>query len=49
MYKTRGAIYNLQVFILKLQGANYELKIELQFSKKFAESSFATASYQSFL
>ena len=34
----------LQVFILKLRVANYELNLELQFSKKFAQSNFETAS-----
>ena len=36
--------WKLQVFILKLQVANYELNLELQFSKAFSESNFETAS-----
>ena len=35
----------LQVFILKLGVVNYELNLEMQFSKKFAQSKFETASY----
>ena len=38
----------LQSFILKLRAANYEINFELQVSKKFAESSFETASCSSF-
>ena len=34
----------LQVFILKLQVANYDLNLELQFSKIFDESNFKTVS-----
>ena len=33
----------LQVFISKLRVANYELNLELLFSKTFAESNFETA------
>ena len=36
--------YKLQAFILKLRVTNYELNLEMQFSKKFAESNFETAS-----
>ena len=39
----------LQVFILKLRVAQYELNLELQFSKTFAESTFETESYLGFL
>ena len=35
----------LQVFILKLGVVNYELNLEMKFSKKFAQSKFETASY----
>ena len=35
--------YKLQVFILKLRVANYELNLELQFNKIFAKSNFQTA------
>ena len=39
----------LQVFILKLQVANYESNLELQFSKTFSELNCETASCQNFL
>ena len=39
----------LRVFILKLEVSNYELNLQLQFSKKFIESNFETASYYSLL
>ena len=37
------------IFIFKLRVANYGLKLELQFSKKFYESNFETSSCESFL
>ena len=40
---------NLKVFILKFRVANYELNLELQFNKTFAESDFGSASCYSFL
>ena len=40
---------NLQVFILNVRVASHELNLELQFSKKFGESNFETASYYRFL
>ena len=36
--------YKLQVFVSKLPVVNCELNLELQFSKKIAESTFETAS-----
>ena len=38
-----------RVFILKLQVANYELNLELQFSKRFVESNIETASCENFI